>query len=65
MAFPCGFQEVFPTADAMLFRQNARKTGNNVVQISLRFKHFTGLNLLEYEFKMLFKTGKQILCNFI
>ena len=44
-----GFQEVFPTADAMLFRQNARKTGNNAVQISLRFKRFTGLNLLEYE----------------
>ena len=33
----------------MLFRQNARKTGNNAVQISLRFKRFTGLNLLEYE----------------
>ena len=38
--------------DAVLFRQNARKTGHNVVQISLRFKCFTGPNLLEYEFNI-------------
>ena len=48
------FQEVFPTADATLFRQNTRKTGNNAAKMSLTFqnitwfKYFTGLNLLEY-----------------
>ena len=45
------FQEVFSTADTMLFHQNTRKTGNNAVEMSQafqdipRFKHFTDLNL--------------------
>ena len=33
-----GFQDVFPTADAMLFRQNTRKPGNNAVNISLALR---------------------------
>ena len=32
-----GFQEVFSTADVMLFRQNTRKTGNNAVEMSHAF----------------------------
>ena len=53
------FQEVFPTTDAMLFRQNTRKSGNNAVKMSLafqdiaRFKCFTGLNRLEYAFNVI------------
>ena len=30
-----GFQEVFSTADDMLFHKNTRKTGNNAVEMSL------------------------------
>ena len=54
-----GFQEVFSTADAMLFPQNTRKTGNNVVEMSqalqdiARFQRFIDLNLLEYAFNII------------
>ena len=40
--------------DAMLFRQNTRKTGNNAIEISqafqdiTRFEHFTDLHLFKY-----------------
>ena len=43
------FQEVFSTADTVLFRQNTRKTGNNAVKMSQAFhtqlECFTDLNL--------------------
>ena len=32
-----GFQEAFSTTDAILFRQNTRKTGNNAVEMSQAF----------------------------
>ena len=54
MAFP----EVFPTAETMLFRQNTRKTGNNVVAMSQAFhdialfERFTDVNL-EYAFNVI------------
>ena len=45
--------------DAILFCQNTCKTGNNAVKMSqafqnvVRFKGFTGLNLLEYAFDVI------------
>ena len=56
-----GFQEVFSTADAMLFHQNTSfcKTGNNVVEMSqafhniARFERFTDLNLFKYAFSVI------------
>ena len=45
--------------DAMLFRQNTRKTGNNAVEMSqafqdiAQFERFTDLNLLEYAFNVI------------
>ena len=54
-----GFQEVFSTADALLFRQNTCKTGNNVVEMSqvfhdiAQFKRFTDLNVFKYEFNVI------------
>ena len=33
-----GFQEMFPTVDAMLFCQNTRKPGNNAVNMSLALR---------------------------
>ena len=47
MPFPGIFKRFFSTADAMLFRQNTCKTGNNAVQMSqvfhdiVRFERFT------------------------
>ena len=47
--FSRGFQEVFSTADTMLFCQNTRKTGNNAVKMPqvfqniARFKRFTSI----------------------
>ena len=35
--FPGVFRRYFPDADAMLFRQNTRKTGNNAVEMSQAF----------------------------
>ena len=48
------FQEVFSTtADAMLFRQNTRKTGNNTVHVpSALFERFTDLNQFKYAFNV-------------
>ena len=43
IAFPGGFHEVFSTMDAMLFRQSARKTGNNAVEMSQAFHDITWL----------------------
>ena len=54
-----GFQEVFSTADAMLFRQNTRKTRNEAVEMSqafhdiARFERFTDLNLFKYSFNVI------------
>ena len=54
-----GFQEVFLTTDATLFRQDTCKTGNNAIKMSLafhniaQFKRFTGLNLLEDAFNVI------------
>ena len=51
-----GFQEVFSTADAMLFCQKTRKTGKNAVEMSQVFHDiaqvelFTDLNLFKYVF---------------
>ena len=48
-----GFQEVFSTADAMLFHRNTCKTGNNAIEMSLafhdiaQFECFTDLNLFK------------------
>ena len=48
-----GFEEVFSTADAMLFCQKTRKTGNNAIEMSqvfhdiARFKCFTDINLFK------------------
>ena len=45
--------------DAMLFRQNTRKTGNNAIEISqafhdiTRFEHFTDLYLFKYVFDVI------------
>ena len=56
MAFPR--HEVFSTADAMLFRQNTSRTGNNAVEMSQafhdipRFERFTLLNLFKYAFNV-------------
>ena len=47
-----GFQEVFSTVEAMFFRQNTCKNGNNAVEMPqafldiARFTRFTELNLL-------------------
>ena len=57
--FPGGFQEVYFTADAMLFRQNTRKAGNNAVEMSQAFHDialfecFTDLNLFKYAFNVI------------
>ena len=50
MTFTGGFHEVFSSADAMLFRQNTRKTRNNAVEMQAfndiaRLECFTDLNL--------------------
>ena len=51
-----GFQEVFSTAEATLFRHNTRKTGNNVVKMCQPFLNiawfecFTDLSLFRYAF---------------
>ena len=53
-AISMGFQEVFSTADATLFRQNTCKTGNNAIKMSQAFldiawfELFTDLNLFKY-----------------
>ena len=45
--------------DAMLFRQNTRKTGNNAIEISqafhdiTQFEHFTDLHLFKYVFNLI------------
>ena len=45
--------------DAMLFRQNTRKTGNNAIEISqafhdiTRFEHFTDLHLFKNLFNVI------------
>ena len=54
-----GFQEVFSNADAMLFCQNTRKTGNNAGEMCqathdiTRFENFTDLNLFKYSFNVI------------
>ena len=59
MSISRGFQEVFSTMDAMLFRQNTRKTGNNAIEISqafhdiTQFEHFTDLHLFKYVFNVI------------
>ena len=56
---PRGFQEVFSTVDAMLFRPNTRQTGNNAIEMSqafqdiAQFERVTDLNLLEYAFNVI------------
>ena len=48
-----GFEEVFSAADAMLFCQKTRKTGNNAIEMSqvfhdiAWFKCFTDINLFK------------------
>ena len=62
-----GVQQVFSIPDAIFFRCNTRKTGNNAVKMSqvfhdmAQFKCFTDLNLCS----MSFKTGKRSLYNVI
>ena len=59
MPFPLGFQEVFSTAEAMLFSQNTCKSGKHAVEMSQafhnipRFKCFTDLNLFKYVFNVI------------
>ena len=54
-----GFQEVFSNADAMLFCQNTRKTGNNAGEMCqafhdiTRFENFTDLTLFKYSFNVI------------
>ena len=54
-----GFQEVLSNADAMLFCQNTRKTGNNAGKMCqafhdiTRFENFTDLNLFKYSFNVI------------
>ena len=54
-----GFQQVFSNADAMLFCQNTRKTGNNAGEMCqafhdiTRFENFTDLNLFKYSFNVI------------
>ena len=54
MPFPRGLKTYFSTADAMLLRQNTRKTGNNAVKMSQTFhdttwfERLTDLNLFNY-----------------
>ena len=54
MAFPGIFM-----ADAMLFRQNTRNTGNNAIEMLQAFydiaqlKHFTDINLFKYAFNVI------------
>ena len=56
-----GFQEVFSTADAMLFHQNTCNTGNNSTETEMsqifhdiaRFECFTDLNLFKYVFNVI------------
>ena len=54
-----GFQDVFSTADAMIFSQNTCKTGSNAVEMSQmfheikQFKCFTDLNLFKYAFNVI------------
>ena len=54
-----GFQEVFSNADAMLFCQNTRKTGNNAGKMCqafhdiTRFENFTDLNLFKCSFNVI------------
>ena len=53
------FQEVFSTADAMIFCQNTHKTGNNAVEMSQAFhdiawfERFTDLILFKYAFNVI------------
>ena len=59
MAISRGFQELFSTADAMLFCQNTRRTGNNAIEMSqafhniAQFERFTDLNLFKYAFNVI------------
>ena len=52
------FQGIF-TADAMLFHQHTRNTGNNAIEMFqafhdiARFKCFTDLNLVKYAFNVI------------
>ena len=54
-------QEVFSNAEAMLFCQNTRKTGNNAGEMCqvfhdiTRFENFTDLNLFKYMFSVIQK----------
>ena len=54
-----GVEEVFFTADAMLFCQNTSKTGNNAIEMlqtlhyMAQFKRFTDLNLFKYVFNVI------------
>ena len=54
-----GFQEVFSTADTMLFCQNTCKTGNNAIEMSqashdiTQFECFTDLNLFKCAFTII------------
>ena len=54
-----GFQEVFSNANAWLFCQNTRKTGNNAGEMCqafhdiARFENFTDLNLFKYSFNVI------------
>ena len=53
------FQEVFSIADAIFFRRNTRKTGNNAGKMSVvflsmaQFERFTDLNLFKYAFNVI------------
>ena len=48
-----GFQEVFSNAEAMLFCQNTRKTGNNAGEMCQVFHDITDLNLFKYSFNVI------------
>ena len=54
-----GFQEVFSTTEAILFRQNTRNTGNKAMEMLkafddiAQFERFTDLNLFKYAFNVI------------
>ena len=47
------FQEVFSTVDAMLFRQNIRKTWNNTVGMSQAFHDIARFERFKYAFNVI------------
>ena len=48
-----GFQDVFSTSDAMLFRQNDAVEMSRAIHDIARFERFTDLNLFKYAFNVI------------